>query len=757
LTTTVRSTLVGTSVLRTEDPALLSGRGGFVDDVNRPNQLWARVVRSTSAHARIRAIGTSAAARHPGVRAVITAADVSDVRIPIRLLPTPEAERVRQPPLAREVVRYVGEPLAVVVAENPYLAEDAAERVEVELDALPALLDPVAAAEASARPLHPVLTNVINRSRARHGGDVDRLFAEAAIVVSDSLRVQRNTGIPLETRGLVAEYDEAGFLTVWGPALVKHFNRIALAELLAMEVERIRFIEPDVGGGFGVRGEFYPEDYLIPWLAMKLGCAVKWIEDRHEHFVATNHARDQQCEIEMAAAADGRLLAFRANIWINQGAYARTHGGLLLPLLAVHHLPGPYRWGGFEIDARSILTNKTPSGTYRGPSQCEPTFFRERLVDRIAARLGIDPAELRELNLVPAEAMPYRVGLGDGAEMVYDSGDYPHTMRTLLEEIGYPELKRDVAARRAEGEQVSLGLAAYIEEGGIGPWESAHVVPQSDGRFTIHVGIAAVGQGVRTALAQIAGDALGVELERIEISHRDTDLVTQGFGAFASRTTALGGGAIVGAVRDLERRAREAAAALLEAEEDELEVDFEHGVRLPGQAWIPVSELGCEGQYRFDKARNSFSMGVSLVLAEVDRDTREVKLRRVVVCHDVGRVVNPMLVAGQIAGAAVQGAAGALLESLPYDENGQPLVTSFLDYAMPTAAEMPRIESIVLELSPHRGAADNPLGIKGAGESGIVGTGAAVANAVCEAIGRDLSVLPISPTSIVAAQAGDQG
>jgi carbon-monoxide dehydrogenase large subunit len=466
---------------------------------------------------------------------------------------------------------------------------------------------------------------------------------------------------------------------------------------------------------------------------------VKWIEDRSEHFVATNHAREQVCDIEIAGSSDGRLLGFRARCLINQGAYARTHGGVLLPQLVIHHLAGPYRWMGFAAEATSVLTNKTPAGTYRGPAQYEPTFFRERMLDRLAAELGFDPVELRRHNLVPAAEMPYRIELGEQlAPIIYDSGDYPVTLERLVADTGYDELLASLEARRRGGETVGAGVAAYIEEGGFGPWEHATLVPGPDGRFTAHVGISALGQGVRTALAQIAADALGVGLDRVEISHRDTDLVREGFGAYASRTTILGGSAIVMAVADLERRAREVAAETLSIAPDDVTVDFaESSCTGPDGGAVPLAELGCVGEGRYEKSVSGFSMGVCLAVVAVDPETASAAVERIVICHDVGRVVNPAIVHGQIAGAAVQGAAGALLESLPYDEEGQPLATSFMDYLMPTAAEAPNVETIVLELDHHSPESANPLGVKGCGESGIIGSGAAVANAIAAARGAD--------------------
>jgi carbon-monoxide dehydrogenase large subunit len=742
--------LVGTAVGRVEDRDLLTGAGAFVDDVDRPGQVHARIVRSPVAHARLVGVDTGAASESPGVVGVFTAADIPDVRVPIRLLPSPEAERVLQPPLARDVVRYVGEPVAVVVARTPYEAEDAAEVVALELEPLPVVLDPLDAVAPGAPVLHPALgANAVNRLEATHGTDVEQLLRAADVVVRDRLTVERHTAIPLETRGLVAERDpDTRRLTVWGPAKVKHFNRQALADLLELPVELIRFVEPDVGGGFGVRGEFYPEDFLVPWIACRIGRPVKWIEDRSEHFVATNHAREQVCDIEIAGASDGRLLGFRARCLINQGAYARTHGGVLLPQLVVHHLAGPYRWLGFAAEAISVMTNKTPAGTYRGPAQYEPTFFRERMLDRLAGELGLDPVELRRRNLVPVAEMPYRIELGEQlAPITYDSGDYPVTLERLVDGTGYDELRASLDARRRGGETVGAGVAAYIEEGGFGPWEHATLVPGHDGRYTAHVGISALGQGVRTALAQIAADALGVGIDRVEISHRDTDLVREGFGAYASRTTILGGSAIVMAVADLEQRAREAAAETLAVAPEGVTVSFADArCAGPEGGTVPLAELGCVGEGRYEKTVSGFSMGVCLAVVAVDPETAYATVERIAICHDVGRIVNPAIVHGQIAGAAVQGVAGALLESLPYDEEGQPLATSFMDYLMPTATEAPEVETIVLELDHHSPDSANPLGVKGCGESGIIGSGAAVANAIADARGvdgRDVRSLPV--------------
>jgi carbon-monoxide dehydrogenase large subunit len=751
-------TYVGQPVLRVEDGPLLTGQGRFLDDLGCGGQLSARIVRSEVAHGRIVAIRAERARRRPDVVGVITAEDIPDIRIPVRMMPSDEAVPVTQPPLARGVVRYVGEPLAVVLADDPYTAEDAVEDVEVEIEGIEPLLDGPRAGRSDALALHEhALTgNVVNTLRSSWGREVDELLTAADVVVRDRLRIQRHAAIPLETRGLMAEFDpDTGRLTVWGPTKVKHFNRTLLAGFLDLPEESVRFVEPDVGGGFGARGEFYPEDFLVPWLAMQLGRPIKWVEDRREHFVAINHSRETWCDFEIGATTDGRFLGFRASCLVDQGAYARTHGTLLLPWVLVHHLAGPYVWEGLEIEARSVLTNKTPSGTYRAPCQYEAAFFRERMIDRLACALELDPAQVRARNLVQADAMPYRMDLSDvQPPVIYDNGDFPEVVSTLLARSSYERLRAETAERRDRGELVGIGMAAYVEETAFGRYEYAWIVPAESGGWVAHVGIASLGQGVRTALAQVVADQLQVRIEDVEISHRDTDLVPQGFGAYASRTTIIGGGAVVGAVTDLKRKALTAAAERLEIAESDLEFGSGAVVHPRGNPTrgIPIAELGCTGHHRFDKPLPSFDMGACLAQVAVDADTGAVSVIRILVCQDIGKAVNPQLVDGQLVGGAAQGVGGALFEELAYDTAGQPLATSLMDYLMPTAAEVPHVDTVQLDLPHWDEATANPLGAKAAGEGGIVGSGAAIANAVADALGDDrvLSRLPLTPDALLA-------
>ncbi len=742
---------VGRSIPRVEDLRLLTGGGRYGADFDLPGQLHARIIRSQVAHGRIRAIDTSAAAACPGVAAVLTADDLPDVRIPIRLFATENANRVLQPPLARGTVRYVGDPIAIVLASDPYVAEDAAEDVVVDIDPLEVVLDPLEAASENRTAIHAELGgNVIDRVAISHGDGIDQLFDEAAVVLRRQFSVQRHGAVPLEPRCLLAEYDGASSeLTVWGAAKVKHFNRRILATLLAVEPESIRCIEGDVGGGFGARGEFYPEDYLIPWAAIKLGRPVKWVEDRRENLIALNHSREQRWDIEYAAAEDGTLLAFRARACFNQGAYARTHGSVLLPKLILNHTPGPYRWRAYEAEALSVLSNKTPAGTYRGPGQYEPTFVRERMVDMVARELKMDPVELRRQNLVSRDEMPYDTGLPDvdtGKPVHYDEGDFPRVFDSLLQHVDYPALRRDTERRRQGGERVGLAATMFVEMGNPGIFEQARVVAEEDGTFTAHVGIASVGQGVETVLSQIAAEVLGVAIERVRVSYQDTAVVPEGQGAFSSRATVWGGYAISGAVRELLSQARAVAASRLGAEADQIE--FIEGAAERGGESIPIRELVREARFRYEPGGGSHVLsGANVGQVRVDPVSGGVELLRYAIAYEVGRAINPLTLEGQVRGAAAQGMGGALLEDFAYTPEGQPLASTLMDYMLPTATEVPDIDVLLLEYGET--SEEDPIaGAKGAGEGGIIATAATITGAVADAIGPaawSLSTLPLRP------------
>ena len=693
----------------------------------------------------------------PGVVGVYTAEEIPDVRIPVRLFPTEDAERALQPALAQGYVRYVGEPLAVVVAESSYVAEDAAEVIGVEIEPLPAVLDPILAGAPAASIIHPdsLESNLMDPLSASHGESVDELFAAADVVIEEEMRMHRHAAVPMEPRALVGEYEpSAGKITIWGAAKVKHYNRRALAALLGTEEEDIRLVECDVGGGFGARGELYPEDYLVPWLARELRRPVKWVEDRHENLVALNHSREGVWRIRAAADRDGTLLGFRAKAWFNQGAYIRTHGSVLLPNLMLNHLPGPYRWRGWETETVCVLSNKTGAGTYRGPGQYEPTYVRERTIDLLAKELGADRAELRRQNLVTAKDMPYAAGMPDvdtGRPTSYLDGDYPKTFDALLEDFDYRGLCGEAELRREAGEIVGIGVTCFVEMGNPGVFEQARIVPETDGYFTAHVGIASVGQGIETVLSQVAADTMGISLERFHISYQDTDVIPEGQGAFSSRGTVFGGNAVVGAIRDLNAKAKTAAAEYFDVSEEQVVIEGGEARGKKGRRTVTLHELGVEGEYRYEPGEGSHVlMGSNLALVRIDPDTGGVEILRYGISYDVGKAINPLTLEGQVRGAAVQGIGGAMFEEFSYGENGQPLATSFIDYAMPTAVEVSPIDVLLLELGE-----DDPddvmAGAKGGGEGGIIATAATLANAVADAVGdrgAELTGLPITPEKV---------
>jgi aerobic carbon-monoxide dehydrogenase large subunit len=752
--TLTRGAYVGQPVRRREDRRHLTGQGEFGGDVNRPEQLYARIVRSPLAAARIVAVHTEAARALDGVVAVFTADEIPDVHVPVRVTATENTGKILQPVIARDEVRYVGEPVALIIATDPYLAEDAEELVELELEPRPPLVELHDAAHPEAAPIHPALgSNLIDTFRIERG-DIDEVFATAPVTVTGEFLVQRHGAVPLEPRALVAEVDPRdGRLTVWGVAKVKHVNRRILGNLLDRPEDSIRSYETDVGGGFGGRGEFYPEDFLIPWAATRLGRAVKWVEDRQENLMALNQSREQRWAAEAAATEDGRLLALRAKGLWSQGAYIRTHGNVLL-WLTVNNMSGPYEWPAYDMAATGVVTNKTPAGTYRGPGQFESTFLRERMLDLLARRLDMDPVELRRRNLLTRDRMPYFTGAPDidtKEDTTYEDSDYREVFDACMRRAGYEELRAEVQRRRAAGELVGVGTSCFVELGSPGAFEEARAVAEPDGTFTIHIGVGAVGQGMETIMSQIAADELGVAIERVTISYRDTDDVPAGLGAFSSRGTMYGGNAVIGAVRGLAERARAAAAERLNVAPEEVTVTAGEA-RVAAEAPIALGRLGIEHRFRYAPPHYSHVvMGADCVLVAIDRVSGQPRVERWVIAYDTGRVINPLLLTGQVRGAAAQGLGGSLFEEFVYDAQGQPQSTSFIDYALPTAAEVPTIEVELLELGsgPEHDALN---GAKGGGEGGIVGSAAAIANAVADALGGDSPVfnrLPLRAASLL--------
>ena len=746
------NSLIGSPVERIEDLRFLRGRGEFVDDVARAGVLHAVILRSSFAHGRIRSIDGAAALARPGVCAVITAADLGEVpTITLRQELLPEFKRYQQPVIARDKVRYVGEPIAVVVAESAAIAEDALDAIAVDIESLPVVADRAAARSDKVLLFDEAGSNLATKLTAVRG-DADAAFANAPYVRRERFKVQRFTAAPMEPRGLLAAWDEAqGQLTVFGTAKVTFHNRKILAKHMNLAEESITMVEQDVGGGFGVRGEYYPEDFLIPFAARKLGRPVKWIEDRREHLLATNHARDIECALEIACARDGAILGLRGEAAADLGAYLRTNGATAARNV-VQVLSGPYRVPNIRVDVLLLMTNKTPAGTYRGPGRFEADFFRERLFDMVAKDLGLDRVEFRRRNLISEAEMPWPLAtvMPLDAKTETDNGDYQATLDRCLEEFNWPE-KKARQGQLIDGRYHGVGIGCYLEGGGSGPRENVRMVLESDGAVSVYVGSSAIGQGIETIFAQIAADALEIPMPRIRaVHHGSTFHVSRGYGSYSSRSTVMGGSAIVDAAANLKEALRAAAAKRLHCAVEEISLTEDKAVG-PQDATITWSALAADGisvEGTYASKQRTYSYGAHAAHVTVDPKTGRVELIDYVAVEDVGRIINPAMLHGQTVGAIVQGLGGALLEHLIYDAQGQLLTGSLADYLLPTASDFPVIRAVALELRP---APHNPLGAKGAGEGGIIPVGGVIANAVANAL-SSLNVepreLPLSPPRV---------
>jgi aerobic carbon-monoxide dehydrogenase large subunit len=743
------NSFIGAPVERIEDLRFLRGRGQFVDDVPCPNALHAAILRSSIPHGRIRSIDCAVAREWPGVHAVITAAEIGDIPvITMRQELLPEFKHFQQPVIANDKVRYVGEPLAVVVADSAALAEDALEAIVLDIEPLPPVADRNAArANASVLFDSTGSNHVITLSALR--GDADAAFKGAPYVRRERFEVQRFTAVTMEGRGLLAEWDEGrGHLTVHGATKVAFHNRRMLATQLGLAEDAITMLEADVGGGFGVRGEFYPEDFLIPFVARKLNRPVRWVEDRRENLIASNHARDAECELEIACERDGTIRGLRGQGAADLGAYIRTNG-VTAARNTAQVLSGPYRVPNIHFDMALLLTNKTPSGTYRGPGRFEADFFRERLFDMAANDLGIDRVEFRRRNLVAEHEMPWALAtvqpLGIAAET--DSGDYAMTLDRCLADFGWAEKVR-LQGALIEGRRHGIAVGCYLEGGGAGPRENVRMVLEDDGAVTLYVGSSSVGQGVETVFAQIAADALEVPMERIRnVLHGSTTHVKQGYGSYSSRSIVMGGSAIVNCAENFKQAIRVAAAKRLQCEAGDISIDGDNAIG-PNRASVALSALAADGisaEGTYASNKRTYSYGAHAAHVAVDPGTGHVALIDYVAVEDVGRIVNPLTLHGQTIGGIVQGLGGALLENLAYDSDGQFLAGSLADYLLPTASDFPAIRAHALEAKPAPG---NPLGAKGAGEGGIIPVGGVIANAVANALGAEPRALPLSPEKI---------
>src|SRR5256886_2552418 len=737
---------IGQSVKRLEDPPLVRGRGRFAGDIAFPHQLHMRIVRANHAHGKIVAMDTSAARALPGVIAVWTAADIADVPlIDFREGWIPRLEPYRQPVRASGKVRYVGEPVAAVFADDPYVAEDAADLVALEIDELPILL------AADAEPGEFSAGRSTEVSIIRQGyGDVDAVLRSAPIVVELELAIGRHSGVPLEGRGAIGRYDAArDILQLHGAAKVPHRNRELLARMLKRAPSSIHVHESHVGGGFGIRGELYPEDVLVCIAAMRLNRPVKWIEDRREHLMAANHSRQQIHRLRAAVDDEGRILAIDDRYFHDQGAYVRTHAARVVHMTA-GILPGPYRVPAYRAVGHFRLTNKTPAATYRAPGRYETTFVRERLVDAIATRLGMEPNEVRRRNAIATDEMPYHRPLEAlGEEIEYDSGDHVGLLDKLFAALDWVKPKTDLARRRAAGETVGAGFAMFVEKSGLGPADGVRIEVDSSGAVELVTGGPSPGPGFETVMAQGCAQALGIDYRRVRVTHGQTDRIAYRIGAHASRATVMTASATHNGALKLRAKALEAAAELMQRRPDALEIIDGKVRRKEGPAGPSISlgeiaehlaptsktlggrepGLAAEGWFRVE--HQVYTYRIHFAAVKVDRDTGSVDVEDYVIAYDIGRAINPALVKGQIVGGFAQGLGGALLEEFTYNERGDPLATTLADYLMPTAHEIPEVDVMLREdyTSPL-----NPLGIKGAGESGITGVGAAFASAIYDAI-----------------------
>jgi carbon-monoxide dehydrogenase large subunit len=773
---------IGRSLTRREDRRLLTGRGQFIADLELPQMLHAALVRSPLAHARIKAVDVSRAAAAPGVAFALTGPELARVLPPVSdtqlALPSKWTAQVahkfinpQQPLLAHDKVRHVGEAVAVIVAESRYAAEDAAALVELDLDPLPAVLDPERALDAGATIVHDKFATNLIGAFTIGKGDAAGALARAPRRLKRRFAHHRYVALPMECRGVVGHYDpRTDSMTIWSATQVVHWLKREAAAVLKLPEARLRCVALDVGGGFGVKGHVYPEDLLIPYLARRLGRPVKWIEDRYEHLLCSCHSRDQTHDIEIGFDDDGRILALRDDFLVDCGAWNPIGAGIAYNTAV--HLPGPYKIGAIAISGRIAATNKVPNAPYRGAGRPEAAFAMERSIDLVAAELGLEPAEVRLRNMVRADEMPYAVGMPyrDGQPIVLDGGDYPAALRKVLAALGGVAAFRErQRAALQEGRYLGLGIGCYVEGTGVGPFESALVRVDPSGKIYVASGACPQGQGMETIFSQVVADAWQVTPEDVVLTLADTAAIAIGFGTLASRSTVTLSAAIHGATEKLRAKVFSIAANMLECAATDLELRRGHVgiVGVPGAevslakvaqaarpGWDSGRPAGVDGgleeTYYFEPPTVTWSYAAHAAVLEVDVEIGRVKIEKYVIAHDCGVVVNPMLVEGQIVGGAVQGLGGALLEEIKYDDAGQPLTTTLADYMLPTACDLPPIELI----HQHSPSPLNPFGVKGVGEGGPIAPPAVIANAVADAL-RPFKVefnrTPVTPQAIDAA------
>ncbi len=764
----------GARVTRLEDPALLAGRGRFVDDVKLHGVLHACFVRSPHAHAKLRGCDSRAALVIPGVHAVLTAEDLPELMrdqpLPL-LLPNPSLTAARtQHALARDEVTYVGQAVAVVIADTRYIAEDAAAALIVQYDVLQATSDCRAAAEHGAPRAHSDLdSNVASTFRLAYG-DTDSAFADATHVFTEAFWQHRGGGMAIETRAVLAHHDPVSdLLTVWSGTQTPHIGRRVLADLLGRDLQSIRMIAPDVGGGFGPKAIFYPEEAVIPAAALKLGRPVKWIEDRREHFLCATQERDQHWEVAIAVDAEGKILGLRGRMLHDTGAFVPW--GIVMPYIAASTVPGPYVVPAYQFDTVVVLTNKVPTTPVRGAGRPQAVFAMERLMDRVARELNIDRAEVRRRNFIQPDQMPYKVGLTfrDGKPLIYDSGDYPGVQEKALGLAEYEDFRERQKAAIEQGRFIGIGLANYVEGTGLGPFEGVTVRMLPSGKVAVATGATNQGQGTRTTLSQIIAEQVGCRLEDIVMTLGDTAAISQGVGSFASRQAVNAGSSALIAGQSVRKQLIALAARTLGV--NEIDIELEDGMAMsrrgnkpsvsfgdlarlaqgiPGVSLPAGQAAGIEHTAYYTPSQAAYCSGTHVAEVQVDAMTGGVKVLRYTVAHDAGRVINPLIVDGQVQGGVAHGIGNALLEWMRYDANAQPLTTSFADYMLPMATDVPTCAIAHVEtVNPL-----NPLGVKGAGEGGTIPAPAAIVAAIEDALspfGVHFAETPLTPERIVAA------
>ena len=761
--------LFGSGIRRREDPRLLTGSAAYTDDITLPGMVHAAMLRSPHAHATIRKIDTTRAAGAPGVLAVYTGADTADALQPMPcawLVPDADLKVATYPCIAKETVRYVGDIVAVVVAEDAYQAYDALELIEVDYESQSAVTNPADASADGAPQVHAD----IPKNQAFHwsvsGGDIDAAFKDADVVLQEHIVQQRLIPNAMEPRAALANYDQAsGQLTLWNTTQNPHILRFLNAAVTGVPEDRARVIAPEVGGGFGSKIPVYPGELITVYCSKQLGRPVKWNETRSENYQATTHGRDHVQDVELAAKKDGTITGLRCTVWAGMGAYLSTAAPGIPTILHGLMLPACYGIPAIKEDVYGVYTNTTPVEAYRGAGRPEATFMVERMVDRLAAEIGLDPADVRKKNLIPA----FEDGHDTVTGLTYDSGNYPAALDKVLKHANYAGLRAEQARARQDGRHIGLGLSTYVEMCGLGPsqvagaigfqgglWESAIVRVHPTGKVHVFIGASPHGQGEETTFAQVIADEIGVGVDDVKIVHGDTDTTPMGWGTYGSRTTAVGGAALAHAARKVRDKAKVIAAHLLEAAVEDMEfADGKYSVKgspdksktladialMANVAWnMPAGvEPGLEASTFYDPPNFTFPFGAHLAVVEVDPATGHVDLTRYVALDDCGPQINPVIVEGQIHGGVVQGIGQALWEEAIYDEGGQLVTGSMLDYALPRADGLPEIEVLsTVTPSPH-----HPLGVKGIGEAGTIASTVAVYNAVMDAL-RPLGVKAIS-------------